>query len=195
MKTPNYILLALSVILLTACEETSEKKPLHELDPDFKKTFLQGGEGSYWIYVDSVGDSYDTVTLTSSKRLVGAGNFESEVESYDQKYTASNTGNFATYLGTFLDAANKPYYTFSYNHSAGHVYDIDLKDGKYLPEGSVKKQASVVRLGKTYNNVTQVGDGALQIIDPAIGVVYKEQWSPRPNPGIKKYYQKEHELK
>nr|MDQ3073463.1 hypothetical protein [Bacteroidota bacterium] len=66
-------------------------------------------------------------------------------------------------------------------------------------EGRMQKLDSVSLLGKTYYNVTKLIGGvnySLIIMDPEIGIIYKEAWARRPAPtGVKKFYLKSYQLK
>ncbi len=164
------------------------------MDPEFKKTFIQGWQGSYWIYTDSLETFYDTVTLVYAGKGIGDVYADYHGEGYSTQYEATNCLNFFTRMSTrrykYSDT-EEVVYTFDFDTNTGAEYSVTLRNGEYRPfrEGGMQKLDSVSLLGKTYYNVTKLIGGINYrevIIDPEIGIIYKDAAAKRPEPAGRK---------
>lgn len=196
MNFIKYFGIVLLMLSLNSCHkpEIIDDTPYYSMDPEFKKTFLQGWEGSYWIYSDSTGTIFDTVTLVSAgigKSMPINLDNDYQGEAYSTHYDATNCEDYFTRLGTYRNIVNdsvKIYYQFDFRTNSATEFSINLRDGKYSPEQWIEQLDSIKLRGKTYYNVTKLSRGTKIIIDPEIGIIYKEAWSKRPFMGTKEFY-------
>ncbi len=190
------------VVLLTAtkCHKPPNTKPYYSMDSVFKKNFIQGWQGSIWIYTDSLGIYYDTVTLLSASKDIGTAGKNYEGEGYSTHYDASNCDDY------FITMSTQPayngidtMYNFDLDDNLGSNFQFSMVKGEYIQaRGKIQFLDSIIVLGKKYYNVVKLYGGSAigtAIIDPNIGIIYKEAWSKRPSMGIKKFYLKEYHLK
>lgn len=202
MKTYYYTTAFLIIVASFGCRKTTPEIPYYPMNTNFKNNFLQGWQGSYWIYTDSLGTYFDTVTLVLVGKGIGptitsGSNYTSE--SYTTHYQATNCVDYFTELMTYSvdKGSDKVAYSFTFGHNSGQDFYITLRDGIYSPANILQTLDSITILGKSYYNVIRLRGGSEYfevIIDPKIGIVYKEAWSKRPYMGVKNFYLKEFKL-
>jgi len=200
MKTLFYASTLLLLLTATKCHKPAIAKPYYSMDPVFKKNFIQGWQGSTWIYSDSLGTYYDTVILLSASKETGTAGKNYEGEGYSTHYDASNCDDYFIRMST-QPAYNgtDTMYNFDLDDNLGNNFQFFMVKGQYTQtNGRIQFIDSITVLGKKYYNVLKLYGGSAigtAIIDPNIGIIYKEAWSKRPSMGIKKFYLKEYHLK
>lgn len=90
------------MLVLVACKEKEDptpwymEVPAYYMDEDFKAYFAPAGEGSWYVYYDSLRGMYDTLTITSVSKSLGtyAGGMDMEFDYISENYGVSYTSTY-----------------------------------------------------------------------------------------------------
>lgn len=168
------ILLPFILILSFTCKEP--ELPFFPLDEEMKAYFTIGGEGSLYIYQDSVSGALDSVYIIRNSNT-NSNNFDHIGEGYLLLYDCQMTKDFRTDIRT-----NEKRYQFEVVYNSGSSHKVIKENDEYKPQGFVTIKPSVKIHGKEFSNVLQVeGNGLFYLrfqFAPNIGCIMKESTSP-----------------